>query len=416
MAGDSKYVTRLMKMRCSMGTMENYINCERDHGVLAGAEQQPVLNANDHTEKNIIHFGSCISDKNPERMFRKGLVGILLGPAEQLTGGAVTGLLETAGIMSCKCKPNTPTPWIFVNEDNILEGAPALTIDSKCACRYGGVIEFVDTDNPVVIDEFESLHKVLMRTIQTEPWNFEKIKHIIGQMANTSKGEEIEEKAFSAIAGIVSPLLAFEYNKDKDYYYTNETKGAQRRAGFMDLYDHLGILLGMDLDTEIVTFTPEGSNKEYRLQFWKGSYGYGFAYGGEIGLYSRDLAWAKLNPYEQSGGINDWFDLYACVSGEDEIRTVQTIYDANTGLPLLKNDTGDYAEGGDHFWNLAIQSKYGYSKDDLMVIEKLYVSDPKMLAAMENAMKENKNLKILELGEENGEQYIAVQYGEMKGR
>lgn len=146
MAEDPKYITRLMRIRCSMGTMDNYINVGTDHGVLAGAEQQPVLNANDHTKENIIHCGNCESDQNPERMFRKGLVSGLMGPAGLLLGELITDTLEDIGIMTCKCKPNTPVPWIFTNESNILEGAPALTMDSKIACRYGGVIGFVPLD------------------------------------------------------------------------------------------------------------------------------------------------------------------------------------------------------------------------------------------------------------------------------
>lgn len=106
MTDDSKYVTRLMKIRCTKGTMENYINVGRDHGILVGADQQPLLNANDHTERSIIHCGNCESDENPERMFRKGLVGVVLG-------GVTAEILEGVGIMTCKCKPNTPLPWIM---------------------------------------------------------------------------------------------------------------------------------------------------------------------------------------------------------------------------------------------------------------------------------------------------------------
>ena len=143
MADDPKYITRLMRIRCSKGTMDNYINVGTDHGVLAGAEQQPVLNANDHTEENIIHCGNCESDENPERMFRKGLASDLMESVGIFFGDLITDALEDMGIMTCKCKPNTPVPWIYTNESNILEGAPALTMESKVACRYGGVIEFV---------------------------------------------------------------------------------------------------------------------------------------------------------------------------------------------------------------------------------------------------------------------------------
>ena len=135
---DQKYVTRLMRARCSKGTMENYLNVDIDHGIVVGADMQPLMNANDHVSgRHVIHFGCCESDQNPERMFRKALVGGFLG-------GIVADVLEDVGIMTCKCKPNTPNPWEFVNEDSIVEGAPALMVCSTLTCRYGGVIEIID--------------------------------------------------------------------------------------------------------------------------------------------------------------------------------------------------------------------------------------------------------------------------------
>lgn len=137
---DQKYVTRLMRARCSKGTMENYLNIDIDHGIVVGADVQPLMNANDHVSgRHVIHFGCCESDQNPERMFRKALVGRFLG-------GAIADALEDVGIMTCKCKPNTPNPWEFVNEDSIVEGAPALMVCSTLTCRYGGVIEIIDPD------------------------------------------------------------------------------------------------------------------------------------------------------------------------------------------------------------------------------------------------------------------------------
>lgn len=137
---DQKYVTRLMRARCSKGTMENYLNVDIDHGIVVGADMQPLMNANDHVAgRHVIHFGCCESDQNPERMFRKALVGGLLG-------GLAADFLEDVGIMTCKCKPNTPNPWEFVNEDSIVEGAPALMVCSTLTCRYGGVIEIIDPD------------------------------------------------------------------------------------------------------------------------------------------------------------------------------------------------------------------------------------------------------------------------------
>ena len=32
MSDDLQYITRLMRIRCDKGTMDNYINVDRDHG------------------------------------------------------------------------------------------------------------------------------------------------------------------------------------------------------------------------------------------------------------------------------------------------------------------------------------------------------------------------------------------------
>lgn len=77
----------------------------------------------------------------------------------------------------------------------------------------------------------------------------------------------------------------------------------------MDLYDAVGGLLGMDLYTEIVEFST--GEKSYRLQLWKGSYGQGQAYGGEIGCYTSE---------DNSG----WYET---ARGEDEIWMEQKLYD-----------------------------------------------------------------------------------------
>lgn len=141
------YVVRLMKIKCSMGTVENYINVDIDHGIFVGQNQQPLMNANDHTDKNIMPFGNCLSPQNPDRCLRqallKGAIGGLTFGVGGIVSDAVSTALESVGIMTYKCKPNTPNPWEFVNEKSIVDGAPALMIESKLACRYGGIISIV---------------------------------------------------------------------------------------------------------------------------------------------------------------------------------------------------------------------------------------------------------------------------------
>ncbi len=151
---ENGYVHRLMRIRCSHGSIDNYINIPTDHGVLAGEDQQPLLNANDHIAgENVIHFGNCDSDENPERVFRKGLVGGLLGGG--LLGGLVSDLLEKTGIMSFKCTPKTDEVWEETNDRNILDGAPALLMKSCLTCRYGGNITLVPLDEYPEEDESE---------------------------------------------------------------------------------------------------------------------------------------------------------------------------------------------------------------------------------------------------------------------
>lgn len=116
----------------------------------------------------------------------------------------------------------------------------------------------------------------------------------------------------------------------------------------------------MDLDTEIIEYSYKGTN--YRLQLWKGTYAFGNAYGGEVGLYENT-----------DGGA--W---YATVDGEHEIRTSQKIYDNKTSPenPLLENDVASYIDDQTHFWNLAIRTDSGYVKDSLHQETTLYIDNP----------------------------------------
>lgn len=214
MSDDLQYITRLMRIRCDKGTMDNYINVDRDHGVLAGGELQPVLNANDHTEKNIIHCGNCESDENPERMLRKWLVAGDMGSLGFLMADSVTALLEDVGIMTFKCKPNTPHPWIFTNEDNILEGAPALTMKSKLACRYGGVISFVPLNEYPLEEPAQMAEEMVEETEEAPPAEdvvaeavdaaLENAKTQIGETGAT--GQMAVEKVQMALAAAAAML------------------------------------------------------------------------------------------------------------------------------------------------------------------------------------------------------------------
>lgn len=138
--GKDKYVTRLMKVKCSCGSMENYLNIPKDHGVIFSSPDSPVMNANDHEpDKNIVHFGRCNSSMNPRNAAMNTVSAISsVMPCSVLGSTILKNLKDKAG---CKCKPMTITPWNNVKEGYATDGAPAITTESTLTCYYGGFIE-----------------------------------------------------------------------------------------------------------------------------------------------------------------------------------------------------------------------------------------------------------------------------------
>lgn len=125
------YITRGVTTKCSKGSDENYLNLKVDHGVVCSATKDPLMNANDHKpEENIPKYGVCSGSWNPS----------VLPGLELLEQGASYFLTGHGGGL---CSPVTPLAWTDVNKKHILDGAPALTENSKLACVCGGVITIV---------------------------------------------------------------------------------------------------------------------------------------------------------------------------------------------------------------------------------------------------------------------------------
>lgn len=148
------YVTRGMKAMCNCGTAPkgNYLNIVEDHGVVVGPDQQPLLNANDHTTDTVIGFGNCKSGANPKNQLQKGIMSALFGGSPlaiivtAVTGKGVGDILADIGLISCKCEPDTPQVWQNCDEEHILDGAPVLTKDSFLSCRNGGIITIMEEE------------------------------------------------------------------------------------------------------------------------------------------------------------------------------------------------------------------------------------------------------------------------------
>ncbi len=435
-----KYVVYGMRLKCDQGTMENYLSTDVGHGVVY--QGQPVMNANDHEQGiHLTHFGDCNSKKVFEEAKKEADEkykaeegdGFFTKAGKWLAKNATKAAVNIkANLMSNKCEMVTPLPWLFTSEDHTIDGAPALLMESLCPCALGGVISIVPVVEEVVeeeeIDEeavqltgklFSMISQMLSSPESAKSYYKSMVLDLCIQLWGTEMGNRIEKEIFNMVQPFVSPNFAFEYverpenviDEDLeywDYYRTNETYGFQRAFGFMDFYDKLAPYGGMELETEILVFTPEGSDKEYRLQFWKGAYGWGGAFGGEIGLYQRSAEEAEKSPYRNDNIYKETI-LYECVSGEDEISTKQEIY-SKTGDLLIYNNTEDYAEDGKHYWNLAIKTDSGYQAQDLVIKNTLIIEDENMREALIKEIEKNNTLQLIEVkGKE-----VVIQYGEFK--
>lgn len=151
-----KYVLHGMYAECSMGTMKNYLNTDVGHGVVY--QGQPLLNANDHTPQiNLTHFGDCNSKmiyeeakKQADEKYKAEAGDNFFERAGKALAKNVTKAVVT--VQECfavnKCQLDTPLPWRFCNEEHMVDGAPALTMDSVCPCKFGGIISIVEVPDP----------------------------------------------------------------------------------------------------------------------------------------------------------------------------------------------------------------------------------------------------------------------------
>lgn len=100
-----KYVVCGYMAKCSLGSLVSFIGTDVGHGVVY--QGKPVLNANDHKKLvNLTGFGVCCPKRDV-------------------------------------CNLDTPLPWMFTNGGHMVDGAPALTEESLCACRFGGIISIM---------------------------------------------------------------------------------------------------------------------------------------------------------------------------------------------------------------------------------------------------------------------------------
>lgn len=214
MAGEGKdYVVYSMKAKCSEGTMENFLTTDTGHGVTY--QGNPLMNANDHTKQvNLTHFGDC----NAKQIYEQAKAQA----DEKYKADADDGLFALAGkfiaktvtknminfqehFMFHKCELDTPLPWVFCNDDHEIEGAPALTLESQCPCRYGGIISIVPVEEETGEEMEVVTEEVTMEPVMAAPEPLEVGEVSQGKSETIQQLEKIMGELISAIGKIAPP-------------------------------------------------------------------------------------------------------------------------------------------------------------------------------------------------------------------
>ena len=228
------------------------------------------------------------------------------------------------------------------------------------------------------------------------------IKNVFGDLdniLNIDAFNKIEKEGFAVLSinNCMQNILGFNYRAESDSYYTQEGS-LQNQWGFCDYMDDMGNMLGMNLDTEITTFNYDG--QEFRVQLWKGNYGWQAAVGGEFGLYSRPEWEAKGNPYVQ-GAPESELILYDCVEEKYQLPVKQeTTYKNDRGhIELFGNNTATYGDGT-HYWNLNIRTEAGITKESIGTRYEIDCSgkDIGFQEALYQSLASDKNIRVKQEG------------------
>ena len=125
-----KMVVDGAKVRCSMGSLPSLLLVS-DESPLS-ADDKPVATVNDHVPKrNLITFGMCRSEKNPQ------------------VSSATSAALGT--LTPQPCIPMTTEAWSPGSPLAVSKDVKVLTNDSTCKCQWAGTIDILDANNDVEI-------------------------------------------------------------------------------------------------------------------------------------------------------------------------------------------------------------------------------------------------------------------------
>ena len=111
------------------------------------------------------------------------------------------------------------------------------------------------------------------------------------------------------------------------------------------------------------------------------------AYGAEIGIYYRPLSDALEKPYREKEK-DSRFIYYGCVpEGEQFVMELHITVDSEEeSKKRIINKTAEYAQNGDHFWNLAIRTSQLKNINDMHVTGYIFTKNQELLKVMEYAI------------------------------
>ena len=140
------YIVRGAKIFCTYGSHIRYLDMPVCHG--SYIREKPMMHKRDckvGLDANIPPFGACISPENTgQEIIIHDAENIL--PLQDENGELVMPPMPISGRL---CIPMLDVKWCDAHEDTLVDGVPALTVNSTITCSLGGVICFFDDGQEV---------------------------------------------------------------------------------------------------------------------------------------------------------------------------------------------------------------------------------------------------------------------------
>lgn len=140
------YVVRGATMYCTCGTHVRKLDLPVSHGSFI--RDKAMLNKQDckvGIDQNIPPFGACLSEANDGIDIKIEDTKDLF-PFTDENGNPVEMPMPIEGKL---CEPKLAKEWADAQENTLVDGKPALTVNCTITCSFGGTIGFMDAGQEV---------------------------------------------------------------------------------------------------------------------------------------------------------------------------------------------------------------------------------------------------------------------------